>query len=116
MLRIDYNGENVPQLIDEIRSLNLPGFNGVARLSRDVDDGGNAVLGDGGKPQKVSPYLFIKSDSLSPDQEAAVRTIVANHIPEPIIEPPAPEDPKITALKNATTVDQVRDAVVALHT
>ncbi len=79
MFRLPYNGEHTLQLARELTALSLPGFTGVAKLSRDVDDQGRVILEDG-VPKKVAPYLLVKSDALSASEEAAVATAVSNHV------------------------------------
>ena len=80
MLRLPYNDQHVPQLARELSVLGLPGFRGVAKLSRDVDSTGRVVL-ENGTPKRVPSYLLVKSDDLSPVQEASVRAEVERHIP-----------------------------------
>lgn len=71
---------NQNQLNNELAAINLPGFTGTARLSREIDEQGNAVL-ENGVVKKVPPYILVKSDDLSAAQITAATTVVSDHIP-----------------------------------
>src|SRR3990167_6519831 len=65
----------IDQLNREISVLGLPGFQGSARLSRDL-----------GARQAVPPYLLIKFDdpnSLTARQLADLDDVLSAHVPEP---------------------------------
>ena len=80
MLQLPYANEYLPQLAREMAALGLPGFLGVAKLSREIDRNGRAVLVDG-KPKTVAAYLLVKSDPLSAAQRTAATAVVSAHVP-----------------------------------
>lgn len=100
MLRLPDRPFNKRQLADELAVLDLPGFTGFARMSRELDSNGRAVL-ENGTPQKVPPYILIKSDDLTGPQKAAVAQVVANHIPAADPPNPSREENLADALDNA---------------
>ena len=83
---------NFLQLNRELASLALPGFQGSARLSRDS-------MG-----QRVAPYILIKCGDLTPLQQAAVRDVIAAHVPQrPVARDWAGELDKATTLTEVKT-------------
>lgn len=80
MFQLPYNGEDILQLAHEMAALGLPGFLGVAKLTRELDQNNRVILVSG-KPKIVAAYLLIKSATLSSAEEAAATTVVSNHVP-----------------------------------
>lgn len=113
MLRLPDRSINVRQLGAELGALGLPGFLGVARLSRDVDGRGKAIL-KSGAAKKIAPYILIKCGDISQVQEAAVRAAVADHVPA--VRPPKPPRFEDTAqsIEAAGTLDELKTAVAAV--
>jgi len=73
-------------LINELKQLAIPGFTGIARLSREIDDEGRAVLGSNGKPIIVPRYILIKYGPLTPEQGTLVRQTVEDHVSDYAME------------------------------
>ncbi len=91
MYKFPYNGENVAQIIEELRPLNLPDFKGVAHLSRALDDEGQLIKEADGKPKKVVPYLYIKTSATSQTKFDEVAVVINAHVAQPLPEPiPSP--------------------------
>jgi hypothetical protein len=113
MLELPGKDINPRQLNDELAALGLPGFTGAARLSREVDEFGNVVVEDG-VPKKVPPYILVKSDPLTTEQEAAAAAVVEAHVP--VAEPPQP-DPQAeldAAIAAAATLDELKAALLGM--
>ncbi len=113
MLRLPDRPINKHQLGEELAALNLPGFTGFARLSRDVDDQGRAIL-ENGKPKKIAPYILVKSDPLTGPQTAAAMKAVLDHVP--VVEPPPPPRFEIEAqaIETAGTLGEIKVVMAAL--
>ncbi len=113
MLRLPDKPFNRRQLNDELAALDLPGFTGIARHSRETDDEGATVL-ENGAIKKVPPYIVVKSDDLSGAEITAATKTVADHIP--ITEPPP--DPRFEdqakAIESATTLDELKTALATV--
>tara|TARA_Y100000031_G_scaffold154401_1_gene201932 strand:+ start:4702 stop:5064 length:363 start_codon:yes stop_codon:yes gene_type:complete len=107
MFKKSYNGENMPQLMQELKSLQLPEFKGIAKLEREIDEQGRCVLVDKNgeevlrhddgtlidssnkqipvqdtKAKKVAPYILIKGVNLSPSQITLIMDKIAAHVPK----------------------------------
>lgn len=98
------------QLDKELAALNLPGYSGLARLSRLTDDEGHLILGAFSKPQTVEPYILVKCRTLSASQEEAVRVTVARHTPTP---PPVPASKAVRQRKMVEALSPSGDRVEA---
>ena len=113
MLRLPDKTFNTQQLNEELTLLDLPGFVGVARFSREIDGQGRAVI-ENGAVKRVPPYILVKSDDLTAAQKTAATKAVADHIP--VAEPQ--RDPRFEgqakAIEAATTVAEVKAAVAEL--
>lgn len=113
MRRLPDRPFNKHQLNEELAALNLPGFTGFARFSRETDDQGHAVL-ENGVIKKVPPYIVVKSDTLNVAQTTAATNAVADHVP--VVDPPP--DPRFEEqakdIEKATTLDEVKAAFAAL--
>ncbi len=95
---------NKRQLLGELAALDLPGFTGFARLSREIDEQGRAVI-ENGAVKKVPPYILIKSAALSGPQIAAATRAVADHVP--VVDPPP--DPRFEEQAKVIEADSVLD-------
>ena len=71
MFKTSLNGKDTSQVSEAIKALGLNGFTGVATLSRELDDNGKVVL-ENGSPVPVSPYVYVKSATLTPEQRQLV--------------------------------------------
>ncbi len=113
MLKLPGRIINISQLGEELKLLDLPGFTGLARLSREVDGQGKVVL-ENGAVKRVPPYILIKSDDLSEAQIAAARKAVADHVP--VADPlPAPRfEDQAKAIESATTLNELKAALAPL--
>lgn len=88
---------DIAQLNGEVQLIGLPGFTGLARLSRDLSDGST-----------VAPYLFVKVDALTAAQQLAVTTVVQNHVPIPPM--PTRQDSLRDKLgDNSLTFDELKE-------
>ena len=89
------------KLGEELHDAGLP-VSGVARLSRELDENGGAMIVDG-KPKKVAPYLLIKGKggvAFDAEQEGIIRSIVDVHIPDKDPTPAEIEDKRKEKLLN----------------
>ena len=77
MFKTNVNQKSVSHVIDGIKALELPRYNGTAVLKRVVNDNGQAILTNG-KPTTIEPYLFIKSASLTSAQQQSIIDVVTN--------------------------------------
>lgn len=83
MEEFDDQKVNLPQLNEELEPLNLPGFTGVARLSRKRDK--NGVI------QRVPPYILVKCEPLSAARRRAVQQVIDAHTAQPTEHDPGIE-------------------------
>ena len=74
---------DIATLDKDIAALGLPSYKGIAKLTRDVDVNGKAILDQNGKPVKVLPYLLIQADPLTAPQIASVQTVIGAHVIPP---------------------------------
>ena len=113
MLKLPDRSINQRQLNHELTALNLPGFTGIARFSREIDEQGRAVM-ENGVVKRVTPYILVKSDDLTRAQETAATKVVADHIPvaERIPDPRFEDQAK--AIETATTLNELITALVSL--
>lgn len=117
MLKLPDKAVDLRQLSRELHAAGLS-VTGVARLSRQVNENGRAVL-EGGRPKQVAPYLLVKGDVGEADR-AAINAVVTAHVPIP---PEAP-DPlaratpveRALAKQMGLTDEQFRSAIEAEET
>lgn len=97
---------NVARLDTELRALSLPDYAGVQRLVK---------RRDGGQATASAPYLWVECGPLDAEQEAAVLSVLAKHDPTPDVTPerPNPRAEARNAIEKATTVAQLRTALLA---
>lgn len=113
MLKFPDKQVNARQLNEELAALSLPGFVGVAQLSREIDEQGRVVLEDGAS-KRVPPYILVKSNELTNLQIAAVTRIITDHIPGIDLPPDPRFEEQAKACEMATTLDELKAVLAQL--